>query len=113
MRARDDEILADLADFAATAARIVRRGEAAYFDPEDDILRRAARSVIIDVASAVAQLSPERRARLPEADAIIGMRNRVAHSYWSVNDRVVWNTLRHVLPELVRTLGIETHRDDQ
>lgn len=107
MKATDDELLADLADFAATARRIVGRGEAAFFDPEDDILRRAARSLIVDIASAVSRLSPARRAGLSDAAAVIGMRNRVAHSHWSANDRIVWAGLRRDVPQLMKELGID------
>jgi uncharacterized protein with HEPN domain len=105
VRRTDEELRADLTDFAATARRIVDRGEDAFLAQDDVILRRAARSVIIDVATAVAALSDEAREAIPDAAAIIGMRNRVAHSYRTVNERLVWNFLQHDLPELIHRLG--------
>ncbi|UPK76041.1 DUF86 domain-containing protein [Nocardioidaceae bacterium SCSIO 66511] len=104
MRRSDDDLVDDVAGFVATAERIVGHGETAFFNPADDILRRAARSVVIDVATAVAGMSSQTRTQIPDAAAIIGMRNRLAHTYQGVNDRIVWNVLTNELPRLLRQL---------
>ncbi|UYM03914.1 HepT-like ribonuclease domain-containing protein [Solicola gregarius] len=104
MRRGDAELVDDVAGFVATADRIVALGETAFFDPTDDIPRRAARSVVIDVATALGAMSPRTRSQIPDADAIIGMRNRLAHTYQAVNERIVWNVLVRELPRLLGAL---------
>lgn len=104
MRRSDAELVDDVAGFVATADRIVTSGEAAFFDPADDILRRAARSVIIDVATAIGAMSRRTRGEISAVDAIVGMRNRLAHTYQGVNDRMVWNALVYDLPRLLAEL---------
>lgn len=37
---------------------------------------------------------------LPSARAIVGMRNRLIHSYDNVDDKIVWEVVRKHLPEL-------------
>lgn len=89
---RDARALADLSRFRATALRIAARGQETFFDPEDDILRLAARSVVINVAAAVDRLSEDFRAEFDDVPwaVIRSTRNYVAHAYDQVNDRVIW-----------------------
>jgi uncharacterized protein with HEPN domain len=102
-----ETVVADIARFGRTANRIVQRGREAFFDPDDDILRRAARSVIIDVSEAVTRLPDEVRDAHPEIPwrAIRTTRNIVAHAYDEVNDEYVWEALRTGVPELVEGLA--------
>lgn len=103
---RDARALADLSRFRATALRIAARGPEAFFDPEDDILRLAARSVVINVAAAVDRLSDGFRAQFDNVPwtAIRSTRNYVAHAYDQVNDRVIWTAMRRDVPDLVDRL---------
>ena len=46
--------------------------------------------------------------------AIIGTRNRLAHGYMSIDDRIVWSVIREAVPALVpalRNLLAETEKD--
>ena len=36
--------------------------------------------------------------------AIVGLRNRLAHSYLTISDRVVWTTIQEAVPPLVPSL---------
>ena len=98
--------LADLGRFRNTALRICARGRKAFFDPDDDILRLAARSVVINVVAAVERLSEDFRAQFPDLpwSAIRATRNYVAHAYHQVNDRVIWTAMCRDIPELVDRL---------
>jgi uncharacterized protein with HEPN domain len=96
-------ILEDLERFARTAERIVARGSRAYFDPDDDIVRRAGRSVVIDVSAAVDRLPEDFQARYPEIPwrNIRDTRNYIAHQYELVRDDLIWEALRSRIPDLV------------
>lgn len=96
-------ILGDLRRFAQTAERIVAKGADAYFDPDDDIVRRAGRSVVIDVSAAVDRLPEDFQARFPDIPwrNIRDTRNYIAHQYELVRDDLIWEALRHHIPDLV------------
>ncbi|TDD99069.1 DUF86 domain-containing protein [Jiangella asiatica] len=104
--ARVSRVLDDVKQFARTAERIVGRGREAFVDPDDDIVRRAGRSVIIDVSAAVDRLPDDFRARFPDVPwrDIRDTRNYVAHQYDGVRDDLIWSTLTSHLPALVRRL---------
>lgn len=103
----------DIARFARSARRIVAHGREAFFDPEDDILRRAARSIVIDVSAAVDRLPAEVTDAHPEVPwrAIRATRNVLAHACDDVNDEYVWEALRTGVPELVEVLSEHGSRD--
>ena len=44
---------------------------------------------------------------------IRGMRNRIAHDYHRVDQRVVWDTVQQDLPDLIRSLRALMQRIDQ
>ncbi|MGH8827695.1 MAG: HepT-like ribonuclease domain-containing protein [Jiangellaceae bacterium] len=96
----------DLIQFSRTAERIVERGRAAFFDPDDDIVRRAGRSVIVDVSAAADRLPEEFRARFSDVPwrNIRDTRSYVAHQYEAVRDDLIWETLQNQLPDLVARL---------
>ena len=103
---KDARALADLGRFRATALRICARGRGAFFDPDDDIFRLAAGSVVINVAAAVERLSEDFRVQFPDLpwSAIRSTRDYVAHAYDQVNDRVIWMAMCRDIPELVDRL---------
>lgn len=98
--------LDDLQRVARSADRIVARGRRAYLDPDDDILRRAGRSVVMDVSAAVDRLPEEFLARFPDVPwrNIRDTRNYIAHQYELVRDDLIWEALRTHIPDLVRRL---------
>jgi len=103
---RTARVLEDLEAFATTARRIVARGREAYVDPADDILRRAGRSVIVDVSAAADRLPESFRAQFPDIPwrEIRATRNVVAHECDGVRDDLIWETLRVHVPSLVARL---------
>lgn len=103
---QDARVLADLERMRATALRIAERGQDAFFDVDDDILRLAARSVMVNIAAAVERLSGDFRAQFDDVpwSAIRATRNYVAHAYDQVNERVIWAAMCRDVPELVDRL---------
>lgn len=102
----DRRALDDLRRFRRTAERIAARGRDAFFDPDDDILRLAARMVVINVAAAAERLSKQFRSQFEEIpwQSVRATRNYVAHAYDQVNDRVIWSAICRDIPELVDRL---------
>ncbi len=103
-----EETLADIADFARSAARIVARGVVAYFDPEDDTPRRAGTSLVIDLSAAADRLPESFRSQHPDVPwrEIRATRNFAAHDYRGVNDRITWEVLRTEFPRLTAQLDL-------
>ena len=46
------------------------------------------------------QLDPDIAERLPELHDVVGMRNRLVHGYFTINDRTVWSTAQESVPSL-------------
>ena len=99
-------VLRDLGRFARTAERLVAQGREAYLDPNDDLLRRAGRSVIVDVSAAVDRLPEAFRAQFPDIPwrIIRDTRNYIAHQCDLVRDDLIWEALRTDVPELIRRI---------
>lgn len=93
------ETLRDLLEFADTAARLVRRGRAAY--DADEMLRLAAESIVHKVGEAVSRLPDDFVAAHPTVSwrVMKGMRNRVADEYRAIDYAIVWGTLERDLPK--------------
>lgn len=102
-------LLADIARFARSAARVVSRGHDAFIDPDIDDQRRIARSIIVDLSAAADRLPEEFRAAHPRIDwkGIRAVRNFVAHDYDGTDEEVLWQALAVRMPELVDELGLE------
>ncbi|MXG91013.1 HepT-like ribonuclease domain-containing protein [Nocardioides flavescens] len=86
-------------EFADTAARLVRRGRAAY--DADEMLRLAAESIVHKVGEAVSRLPDDFVAAHPTVSwrVMKGMRNRVADEYRAIDYAIVWGTLERDLPK--------------
>jgi uncharacterized protein with HEPN domain len=61
--------------------------------------------VIGEAASALKDAGPSLAPEVPWAD-IRGMRNRVAHEYFGVDVKVLWETVREDLPTLLVSLRL-------
>lgn len=61
---------------------------------------------LLVAGEAAARLTEETRAQFPEIPfhKIIGMRNRVVHDYGQVDFEIVWETVEHHLPMLMKEL---------
>jgi hypothetical protein len=106
-------IVADLERFERSAARIVAHGRRPFLDPADDILRRAGRSVVIDVSAAADRLPDAVKTAHPEVPwrAIRTTRNIVAHAYDDVNEEYIWEALRTDIPRLIAGLRQDRRED--
>lgn len=49
-------------------------------------------------------MAPNYREQCPEVGKIIGMRNRIIHGYDTVDDAIVWDTIKNHIPSLLRWL---------
>lgn len=65
--------------------------------------------VIGEAASALKDVGPTLAPELPWAD-IRGMRNRVAHEYFGVDVKVLWETAQEDLPQLLAALRMLTNK---
>jgi uncharacterized protein with HEPN domain len=58
------------------------------------------------IGEAASKISDETRIRfnnIPWQD-IVGMRNKLIHGYFDVNSKLVWNTIKNDLPQLISSL---------
>ena len=63
--------------------------------------KRAVERSLAIIGEAVGKLGREQPgSQLESAHAIVGMRNRLIHSYDNVDDRIVWEVVRNHLPLL-------------
>ena len=67
--------------------------------------------VIGEAASALKDVGPTLAPEIPWVD-IRGMRNRVAHEYFGVDVRLLWETVREDLPSLLGDLRAAAARSD-
>jgi uncharacterized protein with HEPN domain len=105
---RTPAILADIARFAKSAARVAARGHEVFVDPDDDDQRRIARSIVIDLSSAADRLPENFRASHPEIDwtGIRAVRNFVAHDYDGTDEEILWQAIAVRFPQIVKALGL-------
>jgi uncharacterized protein with HEPN domain len=83
------------------------RGRAAY--DSDIAVARACQYNVIRLAADLERLGESWLAAHPEVPwrLIRGMRNRVAHNYWTVDDDIVWAVVEQHAPQLRRALANE------
>lgn len=73
---------------------------------QDTMLARALVNCLAVVGEAAARVTPETRARdesIPWAQ-IVGMRNRLIHAYFDIDQDEVWRTVTEDLPTLANRL---------
>lgn len=102
---RDGALLGDLLTAADDARRfIVGMDEDSFI--ADEIVRCAVAYQLVIMGEAANRLSTETRARSPEVPwaAIVGLRNRVIHGYFAVDWTIVYDVVRHELPELIEEI---------
>nr|WP_316643999.1 HepT-like ribonuclease domain-containing protein [uncultured Roseateles sp.] len=73
---------------------------------KDKMLLFAVVRAIEIIGEAAARISPELKTSMPDIPwaAIVGMRNRVVHAYFSIDTEIVWNTVNAELPLLLPAL---------
>jgi uncharacterized protein with HEPN domain len=98
---RDSDYLSHILDaIARIESYLAEKDEARFL--EDSMLRDAVIRNLEIVGEAAAKLSAEFKtahASVPWDD-IVGMRNRLIHGYFSVDLRIVWDTVNLGLPKL-------------
>jgi uncharacterized protein with HEPN domain len=92
-------------DNANKAISFIAELNRADFD-QDEQLRLAVTHLLQIVGEAARRVSIEFREAHPEIPwkAIVGMRSKVVHDYFSVDDDVIWDTIKNDLPALVQAL---------
>ena len=72
----------------------------------DPMLRLVLTKALEIVGEAAAQVSEARRSEFPSVPwpQIIGMRNRLVHAYFDVNQNILWDTVQLALPGLLEQL---------
>lgn len=72
----------------------------------DPMLRLALTRAVEIVGEAATQVSEAGRGELPAVPwpQIIGMRNRLVHAYFAINQDILWDTVQLALPPLITQL---------
>lgn len=103
---RDDVIyLKDMLDHAREALDMIRGKEIEDLGRER-MLELALTRLVEIIGEAAGRVSQEERDKHPEIPwhEVIGMRNRLAHGYDSVDLNVLWDTVELDLPPLIAQL---------
>ncbi len=105
MPTADQLYLRHMRDHAAKALALVSDKARAEFNA-DEVLRLALIYLIQIVGEAAAQVSQETKDAHPEVpwQSIVGMRHRLVHGYFAVDEDVVWKTLTTEPEPLLRAL---------
>lgn len=77
---------------------------AAYL--KDKRTQRAVERVLGMIGEAAAQFSEASRRQYPEVPwtEIVGLRQHLLHAYWTIDQEVLWNTIKKDIPDLARHL---------
>lgn len=111
MRPGDDRVpalLADIARFGRSAARVTARGTERFHDPDDDDQRRIARSLAVDLSAAADRLPQHVRDAHPDVDwrGVRAVRSFVAHDYDGTDEDVLWRVVAVEFPRILAALGL-------
>lgn len=105
IRTRDLRWINDIVTHIDAIRSYTAHGQNAFDDPDqpwgDGIQMR-----IIKIGHAVRSLSSQFRSETypHEMQSILGMRDRVAHNYLAVNDRIIWTAATERFPALAEKL---------
>jgi uncharacterized protein with HEPN domain len=102
-------------DHAAKALALASGKSRAAFDA-DEVLRLALTYLIQIVGEAASQISQETKDAHPEVpwQSIVGMRHRIVHGYFAVDEDIVWKTLTTELEPLLRAFeGMPEAQDER
>jgi uncharacterized protein with HEPN domain len=99
-------LLEDLRRLAASADKIVRHGQQAFESSDGDLLRLAAKAVLIDLSTFADRLPETFRAHNPAVPwrNIRALRNFLAHDYEGTDYAIVWGVIAEDLPAIARRL---------
>jgi uncharacterized protein with HEPN domain len=79
----------------------------------DRMLLLSLTKLIEIIGEAANKISVETKNNHPEVDwpSIIGMRNKLSHGYFDIDNDIVWATITDDLPPLIETLEAITSRE--
>lgn len=102
MLPEDKVRLKHMLEAAEKAVKFTDNGSRNDLD-EDEQLALALTRLLEIVGEAAASLSQDVRDSRPEVPwrAIIGTRNRLIHGYFDVDLDIIWNIVRHDIPNLI------------
>ena len=106
MSLREDEtLLRDMLDAGRHALRAIDQKNRSDLD-SDPILRAALERFLEIIGEAASRLSEKARADMADIPwaEIIGLRNRLVHGYFSIDQDIVWTILNDDLPDLMRAI---------
>jgi uncharacterized protein with HEPN domain len=105
MQVEDRIRLRHMVEAAQAAMRFVSGRQRADLDSDEMLLFAVVRAIEI-VGEAASRVSIDARDKSPAIPwpAIVGMRNRVVHAYFSVDRDIVWITVLRELPQLLPVL---------
>ena len=91
---------------AAESALSFARGRMRLDLDTDKMLQFALVQAVQVVGEAASKVSAKARAELPSVPwaVIVGMRNRLVHAYFEINQNVLWTTVQQALPDLLAQL---------
>lgn len=105
MKGDDGVYLGHMLDAARKAHAKVATITRSQFDADEN-LRLAVTHLLQIIGEAARRVSDEARDARPSIPwkAVVGMRHKVVHDYFGVDEDVVWNTARNELPPLIGVL---------
>lgn len=78
-------------------------------DYEDDLMLRSAverqLGIVGEALNRLGKMDPDTAERVPHFRAIVGFRNVLVHGYASIDNGLVWRTIRTSLPALIESLN--------
>ena len=97
--------LRDILDAIAEIQKFTHGMEYASFREDDKSVRAVEMNFII-IGEAANQIPNEVEEQYPEIPwhLMRAMRNRIVHAYFSVDEKLMWDTIQHDLPPLVPIL---------
>lgn len=105
MQAEDRIRLQHMIEAAQAALQFVSGRQRVDLDADQMLLFAVVRAIEI-VGEAATRMSIEARDATPGVPwaAIVGMRHRIVHAYFSIDRDIVWNTVTLELPQLLPVL---------
>jgi uncharacterized protein with HEPN domain len=98
---RDEAHLVEIADRLRMIERALSGTDEATF-LSDEVLQMAVAMALVIIGEAARRLSDDAKSRAPEIDwnAIVGLRNRIAHGYGGLDHRLIWSVIDQQAPAL-------------
>lgn len=104
---RHDELirLRHMRDHAAEAIAMSKGKKRDDLD-DDRMLELAPVRLMEIIGEAAGRVTPETRAKLPDIpwSDVVAMRNRLIHGYDSIDHDILWDTVTHDLPFLLKSV---------